>query len=198
MRLAALAITAILCCAAATGPEVDKGKILGSPTAPIRIDVYSDFECPACKNFHEQTLPLIVRDYVMAGKVYIVNREFPLNIAAHRYSREAANYATAAARLGIYQPVADALFRDQTEWSVSGKFWNSIASVLSPEQQKKVQTIAKEPSVAAEVQRDVDTGTKEKISSTPTIIISHGAQHFPIPYPVNYEFLRSLLNGFLK
>jgi protein-disulfide isomerase len=198
MRLAALVLTAILCCAAATGPEVDKGKILGSPTAPIRIDVYSDFECPACKTFHEQTLPLIVRDYVMAGKVYIVNREFPLNIPAHRYSREAANYATAAARLGIYQPVADALFRGQAEWSANGKFWDAIASVLSPEQQKKVQAIAKEPSVAAEVQRDVDAGMKEKISSTPTIMVTHGTQHFPIPFPVNYEFLRSLLNGFLK
>jgi protein-disulfide isomerase len=198
MRLALLAVMAILSCTAATGPEVDKGKILGSPTAPIRIEVYSDFECPACKNFHEQTLPLIVRDYVMPGKVYIVNREFPLNIAAHKYSREAANYATAAAHLGIYQPVADALFQRQAEWSVSGKYWDAIASILSPEQQKKVQTIAKEPSVAAEVQRDVDAGAKEKISSTPTIIVSHGAQHFPIPYPVNYDFLRSLLNGFLK
>src|SRR5436309_993223 len=79
MRLPILALTAILCCAAA-GNDLQKGKILGSPTAPIRIDVYSDFACPACKNFHETTLLMIVQEYVMAGKVYIVNREFPLNI----------------------------------------------------------------------------------------------------------------------
>lgn len=197
MKLLALSILAILSCAAAA-PDIDKGKILGSPSAPVRIDVYSDFACPACKNFHEQTLPLIVREYVMGGKVYVVNREFPLNIPAHKYSREAANYADAAARLGIYQPVADALFRNQAEWSASGKVWDAVASVLSPEQQKRVQALAKDPSVAAEVQRDVDAGMQEKINSTPTIFITHGSQHFPIAYPINYAFLRSLLNGYLK
>ena len=197
MKLLALAVTAIISCAAAA-PDVDKGKILGSPAAPIRIDIYSDFACPACKNFHEQTLPLILNEYVMTGKAYVVNHEFPLNIPEHKYSREAANYASAAGRLGIYQPVADALFRNQASWSVSGKVWDTVASVLSPEQQKKVQALSKDPAVTAEVQRDVDAGTRERVASTPTIYVTHGAQHLPIPYPVNYSFLRSLFNGYLK
>jgi len=197
MKLVVLAATAILSCAAAT-PDVDKGKILGSADAPIRIDIYSDFACPACKTFHEQTLPLILSEYVMTRKVYVVNREFPLNIPAHKYSREAAEYATAAARLGIYQPVADVLFKNQASWSASGKVWDSVATILSPEQQKKVQALAKDPAVIAEVQRDVDAGTQERVSSTPTIYVSHGTQHFPVVFPVNMTFLRSLLNGYLK
>ena len=197
MKLLALAVTAILSCGAAA-QDVDKGKILGSPDAPIRIDIYSDFACPACKIFHEQTLPLILSEYVMSGKVCVVNREFPLNIPEHKYSREAAQYATAAARLGIYQPVADVLFKNQTSWSATGKVWDTVASILTPEQQKKVQALAKEPAVVAEVQRDVDAGTRERVSSTPTIYVNHGTQHFPIVYPVNMTFLRSLLNGYLK
>ncbi len=197
MRFLAFAFTALLACAAAA-PDVEKGKLIGTPTAPIRIDVYSDFACPACKNFHEQTLPMIVGEYVMSGKVYIANREFPLNIPEHKFSREAANYASAAARLGIYQPVADALFRNQSSWAASGRVWETVAAVLNAEQQKKVQALAKDPSVLAEVQRDVDAGMKERIASTPTIFVTHGAQHFPITYPVNYAFLRSLLNGYLK
>jgi protein-disulfide isomerase len=196
MRL--LAIASLLACSLGAQQDVEKGKILGSPAAPIRIDVYSDFACPACKNFHEQTLPQIEADYVRPGKAYIVNREFPLNIPAHKYSREAAAYAVAAGRLGIYQPVADALFRDQPGWSVSGKVWETVASVLSPEQQKKVQTIMKDPTVAAMVQKDYDSGMKERVSSTPTIVISRGTQKYPIPYPVNYSLLQSLLNGLLK
>jgi protein-disulfide isomerase len=196
MRL--LAIASLLACSLGAQQDIEKGKILGSPTAPIRIEVYSDFACPACKNFHEQTLPQIEADYVRPGKSYIVNREFPLNIPAHKYSREAAAYAVAAGRLGIYQPVADALFRDQASWSASGKVWETVASVLSPEQQKKVQTIMKDPSVAAAVQKDYDSGMKERISSTPTIIISRGSQKYPVPYPVNYSLLQSLLNGLLK
>ena len=193
MKLALLALAAVMAAGAA-----DNGKTLGNPTAPIRIEIYSDFACPACRAFHEQTLPMIVRDYVMSGKVAIVNRECPLNIPAHKHSREAAAYATAAGRLGIYQPVADALFRAQESWNETGKVWEPVASVLSSEQQKKVQAIMKDPSIAAEVQRDVDAGTREKINSTPSIFLIRGAQRLPIPTPVNYGFLRSLIDGYLK
>jgi len=197
MRLAVIALTAVLA-AGAAGPAEDKGKVLGSSTAPLRLEVYSDFACPACRTFHEQTLPMIVHDYVMNGKLAIVNHEFPLNIPAHKHSREAANYATAAARLGIYEPVADALFRSQESWNETGKVWETVASVLSADQQKKVQALVKDPSVPAEVQHDVEAGTREKISSTPSIFLIRGAQRLPIPFPVNYGFLRSLIDGYFK
>lgn len=198
MRLAALILVAALGATAAGPTDVDRGKILGSATAPVRIEVYSDFACPACRTLHEQILPAVVREYVMSGKVAVVSREFPLKIPAHKYSREAANYATAAARLGIYQPVADALFRSQDSWNASGKVWEAVASVLNAEQQKKVQALAKDPSVAAEVQRDLDEATKLKVSGTPTIYLIRGSQRLPIPYPVNYGFLRSLIDGYTK
>src|SRR5271169_760063 len=120
MKLPMLAVCLLLPCLAAA-PEADKGKILGSPAAPVRIEVYSDFECPACKTFHEQMLPLIVKDYVIPGKVAVISHEFPLNIPDHKYSRQAADYATAAARLNIYQPVADVLFKEQANWMNNGK-----------------------------------------------------------------------------
>jgi len=193
MKVFVLALCALLPGLAA-GPEVDKGKILGSPSAPIVIEVYSDYGCPACRTFHEQMLPMIVKDYVMAGRVAVVSHEYPLNIPAHKYSREAANYATAAARLGLYQPVADKLFREQENWETSGRVWETVASVLSPEQQKHVQALAKDPSVLAEVQQDVDAGNREHISSTPSIFITR-PRHYPLPWPINYTFLQSMLNG---
>ena len=193
MRMFLLTACALLPCLAA-GPEVDKGKILGSPSAPIVIEVYSDFGCPACRTFHDQMLPLIVKDYVYSGKVAVVNHEFPLNIPAHKHSREAANYATAAARLELYQPVADALFRSQESWENSGKVWEAVAAVLSPEQQKRVQAAAKDPSVLAEVQRDLDQGNKERVTGTPAIFITK-PRHLTLPWPINYNYLQSLLNG---
>jgi protein-disulfide isomerase len=193
MKLFLLTACAVVACLAA-GPEVDKGKVLGSPSAPIVIEVYSDFGCPACRTFHDQMLPMIVKDFVMPGKVQVINHEFPLNIPAHKYSREAATYATAAARLQLYQPVADALFRSQESWENSGKVWDAVAAVLSPEQQKRVQALAKDPSVLAEVQRDVDLGTKERITGTPAIFITR-PQHLALPWPINYSYLTSLLHG---
>ena len=190
-----LAVCGLLPCLAAS-PDVDKGKILGSLSAPIQIEVYSDFECPACKTFHEQMLPRIVQDYVIPGRVVVVSHEFPLNIAAHKYSREAANYATAAARLGsgIYQPVTDALFRNQVSWEMTGKVWETVSAVLSAEQQKKVQALVNDPSVLAEVQHDVEAGNREHVNSTPSLFITR-PRHMALPWPMNYSLLQSLLNG---
>jgi len=195
MKLFALALTALLPCLAASS-DADPGKSMGSPNAPVRIEVFSDFECPACKGLHEQLLPLVMRDYVIPGKVYLVSREFPLPM--HQYSREAANYATAAARLGKYQDVADALFKNQLVWEVNGKVWDTVAGVLTPAEAKKVQLLAKDPSVLSEVQRDVDAGRAAGINQTPTMIVTRGANRFPLAGAVNYNLLRSLLDGLLK
>jgi protein-disulfide isomerase len=200
MKRFALLLGMLVPCLAGPVTGFDKDKVLGSPSAPVQIEIYSDFECPACKNFHENVLPLLMRDYVNSGKAYVVSREFPLNIPAHKYSREAANYATAAARIGKYQPVSDTLFFKQTDWSGTGKVWETIAAVLAPPDQKKVQALAKDPGVLSEVQRDVDSAQASRVSQTPTLMIRRGSKQyaFPGPSPENYMLLRSLIDGFLK
>jgi protein-disulfide isomerase len=183
----------------AAGAAIDKGKTLGSPTAPVTIEILSDFECPACKTFHEETLPLLIREYVTPGKIYIVSREYPLNIPDHKYSREAANYATAAARVGKYYPVSNALFAAQSSWSASGKVWETVAKALTAAEQKKVQALVKEPSVTAEVQADVAYARSSDINQTPTLIVSRGSRRVPISgYALNYNLLRTLIDDLAK
>src|SRR5215469_4182469 len=124
MRLLAL-LTLALAPSFGQTLTADSAKTFGLPSAPVRLDVFSDFECPACRSFHIDTLPNIERDYGVPGKIYIVSHEYPLNIPAHKYSREAANYATAAAKIGKYAQVADALFQNQATWGTSGKVWDT-------------------------------------------------------------------------
>jgi protein-disulfide isomerase len=195
MKLFAVALAALLPCLAASS-DADPGKALGSPSAPIRIEVFSDFECPACKGLHEQILPLVFKDYVIPGKVYLVSHEFPLRM--HQFSREAANYATAAARLGKYEQVADTLFLNQVAWSASGKVWDTVANVLTPAEAKKVQALAKDPAVLSEVQRDLEAGMAAGINQTPTMFVTRGTNRFPVVGAINYNLLRSMLDGLLK
>jgi protein-disulfide isomerase len=197
MKLIAVALVALLPCLAASLGDTEKAKSIGNPAAPVRIDIYSDFQCPACKGFHENVLPMLIRDYVQAGKVYIVSREFPL--AMHPYSREAAGYALAATQVGKYQQVADALFRTQAVWSTNGKVWDTVAAVLNPAEQKRVQTLAKDPSVLTQIQADVDLGNSLKINQTPTIFLSKGQKRYPYagPAPDNYAFLRALIDDLI-
>jgi protein-disulfide isomerase len=195
MKLCALALLAMWPAMAALS-DVDPQKTAGKPSAAVTIEVFSDFECPACKVFHDNTLPQLQRDFVATGKVFLVFREYPLPMHAH--SREAANYAVAAARLSLYQAVADAMFRDQAAWSANGKVWDAVASVLTPAQQKKVKAGADDPSVLGEIMREVSIGRAVPIQSTPTLVITHGATRYPVSGTINYEFLKGLLDGLLK
>ncbi len=197
MRLCAIALL-IAFASLASSLEIDKGKTLGAPTAPVMMDVFSDFECPACKAFHETVIPQLMRDYVVRGRVCIVSHEFPLDM--HKYSREAAYYATAAARLGLYQTVADQLFKTQTSWGASGMVWEAVATALTAEQQKRVQALVKDPTVVSEVQADVKMGQAAGINGTPTVFVTRGSKRSPLTgYTLtNYGLLKTLLDDLLK
>ena len=55
LLLAALALAGSESSSAQSGTA----RSLGPVTAAVRIDVFSDYECPACKALHEQTLKRI-------------------------------------------------------------------------------------------------------------------------------------------
>jgi protein-disulfide isomerase len=194
MKLIALALAVALPCLAQL-PEPDKGKSIGAPTSPITIEVFSDFTCPHCRVFHDTTLPLLMRDYVSKGKVYLVYRDFPLTGPGHQFSRQAATFATAAARIGKYAPVADALFANQGTWAMNGQVWECVAAVLTPADQKAVQALAKDPGVVAEVERELQEGVSTGVNSTPTMVVTRAGKRFPLPSPVDYSLLRSFLDA---
>jgi protein-disulfide isomerase len=184
----------------ASMPEIDKAKAMGNPEAPIVMEVFASFDCPHCRDLHDNTLPLVIRDFVVTGKVYLVNREFPLSGQYHPHAREAALYATAAGRIGKYQPVAEALFKNQAAWATTpGKVWETVATVLTAAEQNKVQLLAKEPGVVAEVQREYDEGVAAGVNATPTVIVTQGAKRYPInAQQLHYGFLKSLFDGMTK
>ena len=64
--------------------------------------------------------------------------------------------------MGKYEQVADALFQNQPNWSNDGKVFETVASALTPAEQKKVQALAKDPGVLTEVDQEVQEGQAER------------------------------------
>ena len=141
----------------------------------------------------------IIKDLVTTGKACVISREWPLPPPYHPYAREAANLATAAARIGKYQTVADALFKSQQTWAVNGKVWDAVAAALSPADQAKVKALANDPGVVAEVQKDLDQGTALGINQTPTLMVirQRDGKRYPfVGLPPSYDLFRDLVaNG---
>ncbi len=77
----------------------------GSPDAPITIIEYSDFQCPFCSRWFEQTYPSLLKDYVDTGKVQIQFRDFPLSF--HPNADEAAVATRCAAEQDAYWEMHD-------------------------------------------------------------------------------------------
>lgn len=58
--------------------SVDDDPILGDKNAKVTLIDFSDYECPFCKRYFDETYSQIKKDYVDTGKVKIVFRDLPL------------------------------------------------------------------------------------------------------------------------
>jgi protein-disulfide isomerase len=84
---------------------------LGSADALVTIVEFSDYQCPFCQRFFATTLPLLKRDYIDAGKVRYVFRDYPLD-QLHPQARKAAEAAHCAGEQGKFWEMHDALFQN--------------------------------------------------------------------------------------
>jgi protein-disulfide isomerase len=171
---------------------VRTGRTFGTPVASITIDLYSDFQCPYCKKLYEETVRPLIQNYASKARIYLVEHYYPL--PGHAFGRPAACYACAADRIGKYEQVCDVLFKQQDDWSRTGKVDETACSVLTASEAAQVRALAKSASVAAEVQKDVDEGMGKRISGTPTMLISHNGKTYPIG-DVSYSMLSRFLDS---
>jgi protein-disulfide isomerase len=194
LALAVLALASIF----AAFPAAQSGgsrRSVGPIMAKVTIDVYSDFQCPHCKVLAEETLNRVMEDYALKGAVRLVHHDFPLPM--HQYAKQAALFAAAADRVGKFEPVSQALFKLQDTWAANGKVEEAVDSVLTPAEAKQVRELAKDPAVAAVVQRDIDLGTRLNITSTPTIILTKNLKSDRVAGAVSYTILKRYLDQLL-
>jgi len=199
--LAALGIGVVLMAMAAPPPtagsvsDIDTHKAFGSKNAPLVLEVFSDFQCPACKTLYTSTNRQLMDNYVTNGKVYLVHRDFPLPMHAH--SRVAAQYARAAAQLDKNEQVEQALFANQEKWENSGDIDGTVATALSPAEMTKVRALVKGGTLEPLIEKDLALGRIYNVNQTPTTIVHYKDQTYPVvgvqSYAVLHQFLDQLL-----
>jgi protein-disulfide isomerase len=177
--------------------ELTALKSLGSKSAPITIEVFSDFQCPACKRNYEETLRPVIENYVATGKVYLVHHDFPLPV--HPHSREAARWVNAAAQVGKFEKVEAALYAQQETWAANGKIEAVVAAVLTPAEMKKVRQLVERGQLDAVIDRDVALGQSRRVASTPSLFVIKGGDTVPLPPGgVTYALLKQYLDYLLR
>jgi len=177
-------------------PDIDPHKAFGSKNAPVTMEVFSDYQCPACKTLFKTTNRRLMDDYVSNGKVYLIHRDFPLPMHAH--SRVAARYARAAALLGKVEPVEQALFQNQEKWEQNGDVDGTVAAVLSPAEMTKVRALVKGGTLDPMIDKDYNLGQTYRVNQTPTTVFHCKGQTYPYSGVMTYDILKTFLDQLLS
>ena len=164
--------------------SVDDDPALGNKKAPVTVIEFSDFECPFCRSFWRDTLPLIKSTYIDTGKVRFVYRDFPLSF--HPGAQVAAEAAECAEDQGKYWEMHDKIFQEQDKQG-QGTIQFSKTDVVKWAGQVglnmgQLNQCLDAGKYRAEVNNDLAAGTAAGVSGTPSFFINGkllvGAQPF--------------------
>ena len=176
--------------------DIDPHKAFGSKSAPVIMEIFSDYQCPSCKALFLNTNRQLMDNYVSTGKVYLIHRDFPLPM--HAYSRVAARYARAAAQLGKIEPVEQALYENQEKWEQSGDVDGIIAGAISSGDMTKVRTLVKGGTMEALIDKDYSIGQGYRVNQTPTTVFHCKGQTYPYAGAMSYDILKQFLDQLLS
>lgn len=147
--------------------SVDDDPVKGDMYAPVTVIEFSDYECPFCRRFHEQTLPLIEKEYISKGKVRYVFRDFPLSF--HKRAFPAALAANCAGEQGRYWDFNDFLFKNPDKLDDVESI-KEYALSLGMDTEKLDRCI-REKKYEHEINKDIEDGRKYGIRGTPSFFI---------------------------
>lgn len=146
---------------AATGPS------LGDEDAPVTIIEFSDFECPFCKRFNDQTFQQIKANYVDTGKVRVVFRHYPLPF--HANAQKAHEASMCADDQDKFWEYHDAIFAQQTNLGVPALKQMAVSLGLNTATFNSCLDSGK---YAQYVQDDLAAGSAAGVSGTPSFFVN--------------------------
>lgn len=189
---------------AVASPEVTEpltfatGTTVGDPNAPVTMHIFSDFQCHFCLQFHDETLPLIVNDFVKTGQVKLVYHDFPrlgtdpsianpedLSIEVRDPNNEsslAAQAAMCAGEQDQYLEMNDKLFGNYggvQQGAYKRSNLNRYAEDLGLNMDT-FNTCMDEQRYVPALARSVEQGQAQGITATPMFIIDNGAEELTV------------------
>jgi protein-disulfide isomerase len=147
--------------------SIDGLPFLGSKDARVTVVEFSDFQCPFCARYSRETLPAIVKEYVDAGRIKYVLRDFPIE-SLHPRVRKSHEAAHCAGDQGKYWEMYHRLFaniRSQQPQQLA-----AYAKALRLDAAKFEECLTSERH-ASRVQSAVDEGQRAGVRGTPSFFV---------------------------
>lgn len=159
--------------------------------APIRISIFSDFQCPACQ-WAAHSLDPILKQEEFKGKINVQYYFYPLDMKCNdQMEFELHPYACNAAKIAVcskekFKEVHDRFFRDQK--SINDDYLKSLVNELG------IEECFNSPEAKDIVVKSLKLGNDQyKVTGTPTVIIN-GAKVKPLTSKQYEVLFRGILN----
>jgi protein-disulfide isomerase len=163
--------------------RADASRLLGADTA-MWVVMISDFQCPYCKRWHDESMAKFRRDYIDRGKVRFAYLHLPLE-SIHPHARAEAEASLCAGAQGKFWPYADAIFGayDATKGMSNvtpllTRFARELSLDLPAFEQCRTS-----PAIRDLVSNDIAQATRAGVQSTPSFIIGEFLVQGALPYP---------------
>jgi len=152
------------------------GQSLGDPNAPVKIDAYIDFQCPACQKYADTIERQVIEKYVPSGKVYYTFRHFPFldNNANRKESDQAANASMCAGEQDRFWDYHDILFANwngENQNAFSDKRLVAFAETLGLDM-NKFNSCFQANTYKESIESDLAAGRMKGVTGTPSIFVN--------------------------
>jgi protein-disulfide isomerase len=164
--------------------SADKARIRGAESAQVWLVEISDFQCPFCKQWHDETFAKIDQEYVKTGKIRMAYLNFPLS-RIHKNAQLAAEAAMCAGVQGKFWELHSSLFQSQARWAESKTpivVFDSLAKAAGVEL-KSWDKCVNNHATAKLIEADRDRSRQAGVESTPTFFV--GDRALAGAYPVD-------------
>lgn len=144
--------------------NTDGDPSLGDPQAPVKVVIFSDFQCPYCAKVGS------LLEYVLEHNpetIQVIYKQFPLPF--HKNAQAAAIASLAAQNQGKFWEMHDLLFQHGQELTNDNIETLAKEAGLDMERFNKDMTNA---DLAEQVNQDIQDGRQAGVRGTPTIIVN--------------------------
>lgn len=147
------------------------GYALGKAEAPLTMVEFTDLQCPFCRHFMLTSFDEIKKNWIDTGKLRYVTRDFPI-ADLHAQAVPAARAARCAGEQGKFWEMRIALMRNAN--LLSPAYIAATASDLKLDT-KAFAACASSTKFDAEIQADMQEGSRLNVAGTPTFVMGRTA-----------------------
>lgn len=173
--------------------------MLGNPDAPVTLILYSDIECPYCRQFHK-TMHQLIDEYGKNGELKWIYRHFPLEML-HPTAKIEAEATECAAELGGNEKFWQYLDDLSTNLIPKENIENELTKVaekigLDEVKFKECLTSGK---YKQKIESSMQNAANDGARGTPYgIIINTSGEKTTVPGALPYEQMKQMIDQLLK